>query len=212
MPKIWAPLYAYLQKRLSAPNVGPDTGTENKQMETNLRKKQPGIDNAKFPEMEQELFAAFRERRREGRSCKPNWFKKKAVQIMRSTFPNQAEEFKGSNGWFVRFCNRFDLVPRMKTNKKKKSAAEKEPVIEHFHSSLRQFLATNNGSKVQCWPSANAICIWFQCHVRGRRGKRGLDQSIPDVDSLLPDIEDDVEITEADAPLNDDEEYVVLNT
>ena len=60
-------------------------------------------DNAKFPEMEQELFAAFRERRREGRSCKPNWFKKKAVQIMRSTFPNQAEEFKGSNGWFVRF-------------------------------------------------------------------------------------------------------------
>ena len=66
--------------------------------------------------------------------------------------------------------------------------------------------------QVQRWPSANAICIRFQCQVQGRRGKRGLDQSIPDVDSLLPDIEDDVEITEADAPLNDDEEYVVLNT
>ena len=38
------------------------------------------------------------------------------------------------------------------------------------------------------------------------------EPEIPDVDSLLPDIEDDVEITEADAPLNDDEEYVVLNT
>ena len=125
MPKIRAPLYAYSRNRHIAPI--------------------PGIDNAKIPEMEQELFAAFRKRRREGRSCKPNWFKKKADQIMRSTFPNQAEEFKGSNGWFVRFCNRFDLVPRMKTNKKKKSAAEKEPVIEHFHSSLRQFLATNNG-------------------------------------------------------------------
>ena len=37
-----------------------------------------------------------------------------------------------------------------------------------------------------------------------------MDQSIPDVDSLLLDIEDDVEITEADAPLNDDEEYVVV--
>ena len=33
----------------------------------------------------------------------------------------------------------------MKTNKKKKSAAEKEPVIVHFHSSSCQFLATNNG-------------------------------------------------------------------
>ena len=40
----------------------------------------------------------------------------------------------------------------------------------------------------------------------------GNEPEIPDIDSLLPDFEDDVEITEADAPLNDDEEYVVLNT
>ena len=37
-----------------------------------------------------------------------------------------------------------------------------------------------------------------------------MDQSIPDVDIFLPDIKDDVEITEADAPLNDDEESDVV--
>ena len=37
-----------------------------------------------------------------------------------------------------------------------------------------------------------------------------MDHSIPDVDIFLPDIKDDVEITEADAPLNDDEESDVV--
>ena len=97
--------------------------------------------------METSLFALFKERRNEGRRCSPNWFKKTAMREMSLHYPLLVGSFCASNGWFVRFCHRFGLVLRKKTNKKKSSVAERSQKVEQFHSDLRRFLATNQGGR-----------------------------------------------------------------
>ena len=69
----------------------------------------------------------------------------KALLLIQKLYPLREVVFKGSNGWFVRFCDRMSLVLRLKTNKKQHSAAARQPAVEDFHSSLRLFLATNGG-------------------------------------------------------------------
>ena len=73
--------------------------------------------------MEDQLYEEFKDRRKEGRACSPTWFKMKALLLIQKLYPLREVVFKGSNGWFVRFCDRMSLVIHLKTNKKQHSAA-----------------------------------------------------------------------------------------
>ena len=122
-----------------------EQAAKNKTMELLRSVSGKGTNQPKFPEMEDQLYEEFKDRRKEGRACSPTWFKMKALLLIQKLYPLREVVFKGSNGWFVRFCDRMSLVLRLKTNKKQHSAAARQPAVEDFHSALRLFLATNGG-------------------------------------------------------------------
>ena len=88
--------------------------------------------------MEKQLMEVFKERRKEGRKCSSYYMRKKAREIMEELSPNS--DFKASDGWFRKFCIRFNLVNRRKTNVKKESAEERRPRIMAWHKTFRMFL------------------------------------------------------------------------
>ena len=93
------------------------------------------------------VFTQFKARRKEGHRSSPTWLKKTAMREMGVHYPLAMSSFSASNGWFVRFCNRFRLVLRKKTNKKKGSVLERSHKVTQFHGDLRARLATNQGRR-----------------------------------------------------------------
>lgn len=98
----------------------------------------------KFPAMDEKLYEEYKKRRAEGRRCSANWFRFKAKMLVKSLYPGAS--FSASNGWFMKFLRRHNLVLRKRTNKKRRSAKEREGDISNFHINLRVLLGSNGGA------------------------------------------------------------------
>ena len=105
-----------------------------------LRIDKESRKKGKYLGMERNLYAKYRERRARGRKCSPKWFVHTARYIMRTEYPNDAANFKGSNGWRRRFCSRFTIVRRKKTNVKNKTWEETKPRLQRYFAALRRRL------------------------------------------------------------------------
>ncbi|RPA92594.1 hypothetical protein L873DRAFT_1859885 [Choiromyces venosus 120613-1] len=70
-----------------------------------------------WPEMELKLFEAFIARRAQGHPVRDGWFRRKAKELWKTTYPNlPARLFVFSQGWFHRFLSRHCVVLRFVTN------------------------------------------------------------------------------------------------
>lgn len=67
------------------------------------------------------------------------WFKAKMKKILKTEEPDGFDEFKCSNGWLGGFLSRHIICLRVATNNKPKSAAERVPALQKFHSTSLTF-------------------------------------------------------------------------
>ena len=103
--------------------------------------KEPGArKKGLYPDMEKTLHEKFKARRARGRKVSGRWLSAMARQIMRVLHPDKACEYKCSYSWLRRFCKRFKISMRRKTNGKNKTWADTEPVLLRYLAGLRRRL------------------------------------------------------------------------
>ena len=63
---------------------------------------------AKYPIMEDALYAEYKEAREKGKFLKRWWFNTRAKQLLKDHYPGK--ELKCSDQWFMRFCRRYGVA------------------------------------------------------------------------------------------------------
>lgn len=92
-----------------------------------------------YQPIECELEKRFKARRQRNCRVSPRWLTHMARHIMTEMYPPEvAARFKGSRGWRQRWCVRFHKSVRKKTNCKKATWEETEPVLQRYFRNLRR--------------------------------------------------------------------------
>ena len=104
----------------------------------------------KYAEMEKLLYQKFKERRARGRKVSGRWLTAMGRQLVRVTDPRS--EFKGGKTWRRRFCLRFKIRMRRKTNAKNKTWADSEPVLLRYLRGLRKRLQLDDAIDDELMP------------------------------------------------------------
>ena len=92
----------------------------------------------KWPLMEKDVLAAYKERRRIGLKVSRRFLRITAIKSMQLHYPEV--DFVGSRCWTYRFTRRNNISWRRKSNLKQKSLWEKLPDIQRFHKELLHLL------------------------------------------------------------------------
>eukprot|EP00918_Siedleckia_nematoides_P055720 GHVU01121604.1.p1 GENE.GHVU01121604.1~~GHVU01121604.1.p1 ORF type:complete len:624 (-),score=76.37 GHVU01121604.1:235-2106(-) len=123
----------------------PHSADRSQQQETMRQRRRlsrmPSRRCGKFPECEQVTHDKFIAARNGGTRVTRLWFSttmKMAVAAAHGM--GVAETFRGSRGWLLRFCRRFNVVWRRRTNAKSKTAEERFPAIQRWLARLRRRL------------------------------------------------------------------------
>ena len=90
--------------------------------------------NAKYPIMEDALYAEYKEARAKGKFLKIWWFNTRAKQLLKDHYPDK--EPKCSDQWFMRFCRRYGVALRRKSYIAQTDPKQLAPAITKFHSNL----------------------------------------------------------------------------
>ena len=91
--------------------------------------------------MEKELYQKFKERRARGRKVSGRWLSAMARRLLSMSSPAETvASFSGGKTWRRRFCRRYNIGLRRKTNAKNKTWAETEPVLLRYFATLRRRL------------------------------------------------------------------------
>ncbi|RNA06934.1 pogo transposable element with KRAB domain [Brachionus plicatilis] len=91
---------------------------EAKILKTKLKRKNMPVDWSYYPSLENHLYTWVKEKRLKGCCLSGTTIKLEAAEIHNTLYANTNEsgiEFKASNGWFVNFCRRKNLVLRRVT-------------------------------------------------------------------------------------------------
>ena len=119
----------------------------------------------KFAVAEKEVYEQFCEARKRGKRVGPRWLsqcaRREVAKTYRGTpFEEEAKQFGAKRGWLQRFCARWKLSLRRKTNVKQKPIAERLPKIKRYFALLRLRLQSYKGKPGYCekysmWPLKN---------------------------------------------------------
>lgn len=109
----------------------------------------------KFSAAEQEIFRQFCEARKKGKRVGPRWLQSCARREVPRAYigtpmEQEAKKFGAKLGWLRRFCSRFNLSLRRKTNVKQKPIAERLPKIRRFFALFRIRLQSMKGKPGYC--------------------------------------------------------------
>ena len=86
-----------------------------------------------WPEMEVELYQAYRKRREERKSVRRSWLRRTARNVFQKVYPTiDVSIFVFSNGWFFGFLAHHDITLRFATNKSQKIPADYLQVCLEF--------------------------------------------------------------------------------
>ena len=111
--------------------------------------KTPGArKKGTYVDMEQKLYDKFKARRARGRKVSGRWITAMGRQLMRVLHPDKADGYKCGYSFRRRWCMRFQISMRRKTNAKNKTWAETEPVLLRYFATLRrrlQLTVTDSG-------------------------------------------------------------------
>ncbi|RPA96931.1 hypothetical protein L873DRAFT_1923342 [Choiromyces venosus 120613-1] len=121
-----------------------------------LRRDTPATFMCLWPEMELKLFEAFIARRAQGRPVRDGWFRRKAKELWKTTYPNlPAGLFVFSQGWFHRFLSRHHVVLQFVTNTAQSLPdSYKEDILSWLRFNRRnQILTPLISSPLQASPS-----------------------------------------------------------
>ena len=91
--------------------------------------------NARYPFMEDKLYKAFLDLRKEGRKVKRWWFDTRAKQLMNELYPD-VKNFKYSDKWFRWFCKRKNISLRKTTHAAQHAPVNLSATISKFHTKL----------------------------------------------------------------------------
>ena len=124
----WLRQKAKLQKEASRKNKKNDLRS----------RKQRG----KFAAAEQAVYDQFLAARKEGKRVGPRWLKQCARREVARMYLGtplevEAKKFGAKRGWLSRFCSRWSLSLRRKTNVKNKSIEERLPKIKRYFALFR---------------------------------------------------------------------------
>ena len=89
---------------------------------------------AKYPIMEDALYAEYKEARAKGKFLKRWWFNTRAKQLLKDHYPGK--EIKCSDQWFMRFRRRYGVALQRKTHALQTDPKQLAPAITNFHSKL----------------------------------------------------------------------------
>jgi len=119
----------------------------------------------KFAEAEAEVFKQFKEARKQGKRVGPRWLTQCARREVRKRyigtgFEETAKSFGAKRGWLSRFCRRWKISLRRKTNVKRTPIEERLGKIKRFFALFRRRLASFDGQpgyspKWSLWPLRN---------------------------------------------------------
>ena len=101
--------------------------------------------SALHPEMEERLYAEYKELRKKGLKVKGWWFRTSTKQILSEIGP-EAAPFSSSDGWFSRFKSRHRISKRRATNCCQREPDDKRGAIQNFHRSIRR--AAKEGEQI----------------------------------------------------------------
>ena len=136
--------------------------------------------SAKYPAVENPLYALFEEARVKGRNITHRWFLRHAKSLYRQLYPERCIldavsgrwtylEMKWSNAWFQGFRRRFKISLRCKTKRAQKSPEELRPTIMNWLQFNRRNTIVLPGSDcgVERAPEVEATRIgrFLPCHV-----------------------------------------------
>ena len=112
---------------------------------------------AMYPDMEKELTAKWRERRKLSRKVSCRWLQVESKIIMKKKHPSI--NWKASRGWLDNYTKHRVIPPLVKrkvTNVKKHSLEEDLPIIQSYHHGLRKLVQTVR--KRERDPNEEGIC------------------------------------------------------
>ena len=81
----------------------------------------------------QRLYKLFKARRAAGRVVSRRWLRFKLRDSVRICYPEKAATFKGGYSTLQRWRKKYKVVPRRRTNKKRKKLAERIPRWQRYH-------------------------------------------------------------------------------
>ena len=120
----------------------------------------------KFQEAEEAIYQEFTASRKVGKRVGPRWLKQCATRHVRKVYvgtdlEGPAKSFSAQRGWFRRFCKRWNIVLRRKTNVKQKPISERLPKIARYFALFRQRLKNDAGK-------AGFNCKWGMYLLKNR--------------------------------------------
>ncbi|KAI8648651.1 DDE-1 domain-containing protein [Fusarium keratoplasticum] len=92
----------------------------------------------KWPELEDELFRRFIQRRSEKKIVTVSWFRTTAKHLFGELYPEHEQLFGFSNGWFLNFKKRHRIVKRRIANQAQKTPEEYRAIFNSFLRFLRR--------------------------------------------------------------------------
>ncbi|KAK3249108.1 hypothetical protein CYMTET_41452 [Cymbomonas tetramitiformis] len=117
--------------------------------------KTPGA-NRWWPLAEQQLYKEIVQRRSRNRRVAKRWIVVRMRALIRELHPGcDKPAFRASEGWKIRFCKRYNLVPRRKSNLKAKPILERLPALQHFHTVFRKMLSYSSSGKLLPIPAVS---------------------------------------------------------
>ena len=85
------------------------------------------------PDQGEKLNQLFKAKRGKGQKVSNLWVKLKFKQMLSEDKPPGWGQFKCSEGWLSNWKHKYEVVKRMRTNKKRQKWQEREPAIQQFH-------------------------------------------------------------------------------
>ena len=89
----------------------------------------------RFPEQERILYGMFKDRRSKGMPVKGTWLRARMLFLLKTQQPDKFDpgKIKIGTGWLHRYCKRWKLSRRRRTNNKKHDLFERLHLIRRFH-------------------------------------------------------------------------------
>ena len=144
---------------------------EEKIHSVKLSKKARRYGQAKFPDMEREIYTKLFDIRKEGKHVNHWCFSSKASELVKEKYPGEASCFKLSRRWFEGFCRRYRIsLRRRKLTQLKSYQQLYVPLLRNSLQSLKK-----SAKKALSHP----ISTSSQKHGVMRRSWRGLEQHFP---------------------------------
>ena len=92
-------------------------------------------DRGMFPAQEKKLYEMYKQRRHKGMPVHYKWLTAKMLILMRIEKPRKYDpnKHKFTNSWCARFCKRWNISRRRRTNTKKRDLFERLHLIRNYH-------------------------------------------------------------------------------